>query len=139
MAAISNLLRSAQYIPLLPHQSVQVPLSKLIRVCADMKQAQGGQSADFDEEYLALLETISLKIQEIPSCIHFFFTEDQGVSSFPIFDCLILHIHQHDTRGERSRQACERLLDVSTTNRGSEIMQYILSTDFSSRVVRIGF
>ena len=140
LIAISNLLRGAQYIPLLPHQSVQIPLSSLIRNCLDLKlsqqpdQEQAMSTATFDEEFLALLETISLKIAQIPSCIHFFIDEKDGSVTFPIFDCLILHVQHHDTRGERSRQAIERLLDVAS--KGKRVTRYILSTDFTMRVVR---
>jgi len=142
MTAVSNLLRSAHYIPLLPHQSVQVPLSKLVRDCLQQKVDQEAEKHrgqfQFDEEYLALLETISLKIAEIPSCIHFFIHEEEDGEklTFPIFDCLILHIHQNDTRGERSRQATERLLAVATNHRDERLMDYILTTDFPSRVVQ---
>ena len=139
MAAISNLLRSTQYIPLLPHQSVQIPLSTLITSVQDIKKRrdiQNNHVSTFDEEFLALLETICLKIQEIPSCIHFFYTEQlQKEGRFPLFDCLIIHLHQNDTSGERSRQATQRLLDVAAKDYDDSFTKYILATNFSEIVV----
>lgn len=136
LAAISNLLRGAQYIPLLPHQSVQVPVSKLVKKILEQKMKEienTDKEPVFTEEFIALLETLSLKIQEIPSCIHFFFHEKE--ECFPLFDCLVLHINKPGTLGERSRQATERLVDTAARNNASEILKYILASDFVNRVV----
>src|SRR3990167_10068242 len=130
ITGLCNLLKNMSYIPLLPYQRIHQPLSNLLDIFCDSlrnkyknKSESRGEKNDVDsseeieeDEFMGLLDTITIKLQEVPNGIHFFIKPPASASSpfpasyFSLFDCLLLYFRLHSPNGERARASILRIL-----------------------------
>ena len=154
ITGLCNLLKNMSYIPLLPYQRIHQPLSNLLDIFCDSlrnkyknKSESGGEKNDVDsseeieeDEFMGLLDTITIKLQEVPNGIHFFIKPPASASSpfpasyFSLFDCLLLYFRLHSPNGERARASILRILH-SISPPDPQIISYIISTDFIPQIV----
>jgi len=115
------LTRSCQ--PVLIHQQVLRPVSKLLRAC------EGTQDRKVQTAMVPLLHAMCILMQENQSLLDLFFIESQVhmQSRFLVFTQLIPHLHSSGEVGNRARDAILLCLSLADQLPASNLTHFIAS------------
>ena len=109
--------------PILIHQQVLRPISKLLRAC------EGTEDREMNASLVPLLHTMCILMQENRSLLDLFFIESRVhmQSRFLVFTQLIPHMHAGGEVGNRARDALLLCLSLADQLPGSSLTHFIAS------------
>ena len=109
--------------PLLIHQQVLRPMSRLLRACEMLPEQ------DLAASVVPLLQQICLLIQEHESLLDLFYVDGEGQkpSKFLIFTQLVPHMHNSKEEGKRSRDAMLVCLFIAARSPLSHLGEFIVA------------
>ena len=109
--------------PVLIHQQILRPISKLLRAC------EGTNDKEMNASLIPLLHTMCILMQENQSLLDLFFIESQVhmQSRFLIFTQLIPHMHESSDVGNRARDALLLCLSLADQLPASNLTHFIAS------------
>lgn len=109
--------------PILIHQQILRPISKLLRAC------EGTTDREMSASIVPLLHTMCILMQENQSLLDLFFIESHVhmQSRFLVFTQLIPHMHVGSEVGNRARDALLLCLSLADQLPGSSLTQFIAS------------
>ena len=115
------LTRSSQ--PVLIHQQVLRPISKLLRAC------EGTNDREIEISMVPLLHAMCILMQENQSLLDLFFIESQVhmQSRFLVFTQLLTHMHSSGEVGNRARDAILLCLSLADQLPDSNLTHFIAS------------
>lgn len=113
--------RSSQ--PILIHQQILRPISKLLRAC------EGTNDREMEISMVPLLHAMCILMQENQSLLDLFFIESQVhmQSRFLVFTQLIPHLHSNGEVGNRARDAILLCLSLADQLPASNLTHFIAS------------
>ena len=113
--------RSSQ--PILIHQQILRPISKLLRAC------EGTNDREMTTSLIPLLHTMCILMQENQSLLDLFFIDSHVhmQSRFLVFTQLIPHMHESGDVGNRARDALLLCLSLADQLSGSSLTHFIAS------------
>ena len=109
--------------PVLIHQQILRPISKLLRSC------EGTSDPEMSVSLVPLLHTMCILMQENQSLLDLFFIDSQVhmQSRFLIFSQLIPYVHEGSEVGNRARDAILLCLSLADQLTSSNLTHYIAS------------
>ena len=109
--------------PLLIHQQVLRPMSRLLRACEMLPEQ------DLSSSMVPLIQQICLLIQENESLLDLFYTDGEGQtpSKFLIFTQLISHMHSNKEEGMRSRDTMLVCLFIAARSPLSHLGEFMVA------------
>ena len=109
--------------PILIHQQILRPISKLLRAC------EGTKDHEMSSSLVPLLHTMCILMQENQSLLDLFFIESHVhmQSRFLVFTQLIPHMHENGEVGNRARDAILLCLSLADQLPGSSLTYFIAS------------
>lgn len=115
------LTRSSQ--PILIHQQILRPISKLLRAC------EGTNDREIETSMVPLLHAMCILMQENQSLLDLFFIESQVhmQSRFLVFTQLVPHLHSSGEVGNRARDAILLCLSLADQLPVSNLTHFIAS------------
>lgn len=115
------LTRSSQ--PVLIHQQILRPISKLLRAC------EGTNDREIEISMVPLLHAMCILMQENQSLLDLFFIESpvHMQSRFLVFTQLVPHLHSSGEVGNRARDAILLCLSLADQLPASNLSQFIAS------------
>ena len=112
------LARTSQ--PLLIHQQILRPISKLLRAC------EGSEDREINNAFVPFLHQLCILMQENQSLLDLFFeTKPNMKSKFLIFVELIPHMHETGEIGNRARDAILLCLSLAAQLPASNLSHFI--------------